>query len=130
MEGLWRSLQLYVIRVCFFNFSSRVAVGSKTIKTGAYSDRHCVNTAFAIIQLYSGGQVYWWEKPKLPQNYESVASHIRSYWEHLVMSCDRTHNFSGDLVSSCQPNYHTFTAITAVRTFEYIKKQTICRFNR
>ena len=57
-----------------------------------------------ILQLYRGGQFYWWGNRNIRENHLPAASkwqtlsHIKLYRVHLaVTSGIRTHNFSGDI---------------------------------
>ena len=62
----------------------------------------CSTPLSTTIQLYRGGQFYWWQKTKVPgENHWTAASHWQTL-SHNVVSCTpclsgiRTHNFSGD----------------------------------
>ena len=57
----------------------------------------------AIVQLYLGRQLCWWEKPEYREKTTDIPKlagklyHIMLYLLHLAMSRIRTHNFCGDM---------------------------------
>jgi hypothetical protein len=74
-----------------------------------------------IIQLYRGGQFYWWRKPEYPEITTNL-SQVRDILYHIMLyrlRGVRTHNVSAlvvigtDCIGSYKSNYHAITTTTA-----------------
>jgi hypothetical protein len=76
---------------------------------------------FTILQLYRGGQFYWWRKPEYPEKTRPVASHCWHTLSHVVSSIPLWVGLElttllvirSDCIGSCKSNYHTITKTMA-----------------
>ena len=89
-------------------------------------------TPLSILQLYRGGQFYWWRKPEYPKKPPICCKsyHIMLYtspWSRFelttwVVICI-------DCIGSCKSNYHTITATTTPWIFRNYSSKLLCRYH-
>ena len=94
----------------------------------------CLTPLPAIVQLYRGGQFYWWRKSEYPEKNADLPQvtdnfhHIMLPQVHLVWAEFKLTALvviCTDCIGSCKSNYHTMTFTAVLQTTRSFREQRV-----